>query len=50
MPKSNTASQLEEIIIIDKNLKEYPQNKFNQKKLPQLKKYFSSFIKTEAKL
>ena len=32
------------------NPEEHPQNKLNQKKQPQLKKYFSSFIKIETKL
>ena len=32
------------------NSKEHTQNEVNQKELPQLKKYFSSFIKIEAKL
>ena len=48
--KSNTAPQLVEAIIIDSNSKEHPQNKFNQKELPELKKYFTSFIKIETKL
>ena len=39
--KSNTASQLTAgITIIDRNSKEHPQNKVNQKQLPQLNKYF----------
>ena len=42
--KSNTAPQLTETIIIDMNSKEHPQNKVNQKELPQLKKYYSYFI------
>ena len=42
--KSNTAPQIKRIMIIDRNSKEHPQNKYNQKELPQLKKYFSSFI------
>ena len=42
--KSNTAPQLTGIIIIDRSSKEHPQNKVNQKELPQLNKYFRSFI------
>ena len=43
--KSNTAPQLTaRITIIDRNSKEHPQNKVNQKELSQLKKYFRSFI------
>ena len=37
--KSNTAPQPTGIII-DRNSKEHPQNKVNQKEVPQLKKYF----------
>ena len=46
----NTDPQLAKSIIIDKNSKEHTQDKVNQKDLPQLKKYFSSFIKNETKL
>ena len=42
--KSNTAPQLTGTIIIDRNFNEHRQNKVNQKELPQLNKYFSSFI------
>ena len=46
--KLNTAPQLTGIIIIiDMNFKKHPENKVNQKELPQWKKYFSSFIYTE---
>ena len=45
--KSNTAPQLTRIIRIDRNFKGHPQNKVNQKKLPQLKEFFSSFIWTK---
>ena len=48
--KLNTDPQLAETITIDRNSKEHTQNKINQKELPQLKKYFSCFIKTETKL
>ena len=37
--KSNTVSQLAEAVITDSNSKEHQQNEFNQKELPQLKKY-----------
>ena len=50
IPKVNTAPQLVETIITDISFKDYTQNKANQKELPQLKKYFSSFIKIETKL
>ena len=48
--KLNTVPHLAETIIIDRNSKEHIQNKVNQKELPQLKKYFSSFTKIETKL
>ena len=48
--KLNTAPQLAETIIFDRNSKEHTQNKVNQKKLPQLQKYFSRFTKIETKL
>ena len=47
--KLNTDPQLAETIIIDRSSKELTQNKVNQKELPQLKKYFSSFMKIETK-
>ena len=47
--KLNTDPQLAETIIIDRSSKELSQNKVNQKELPQLKKYFSSFMKIETK-
>ena len=37
-------------IIIGMNCKELTKSKVYKKKLPQLKKYFSSFIKIETKL
>ena len=42
--KPNTATQLTVITIINWNSKVNPQNKVNQEGLPQLKKYFNSFI------
>ena len=42
--KPNTATQLTVITIINWNSKVDPQNKVNQEGLPQLKKYFNSFI------
>ena len=39
--KSNTAPQLAEAVIIDRNSKEHPQNEVNQKELSQLKKHFT---------
>ena len=33
--------------MIDRNFKVHPQNKVNQKELPQLNKYFTYFIKNE---
>ena len=50
IPKLNTDPQLAETITVDRNSKEHTQNKVNQKELSQLKKYFSSLIKTEVKL
>ena len=44
--KPNTAPHLTGIIT-DMISKEHPQNKFNQKELPQLKKYLRSFTYTE---
>ena len=38
--KSNTVSQLAEAVIIDRNSKEPPQNKVNQKEPPPLKETF----------
>ena len=48
--KLKTDPQLSETITIDRNSKEHTQNKINQEKLPQSKKYFSFFIKIETKL
>ena len=48
--KLNTASQLAETITTHRNSKERTQNKVNQKELPQLNKYLSSFTKIEKKL
>ena len=48
--KLNADPQLAETIIIDRSSKQNTQNKVNQKKPPQLRKYFSSFIKIETKL
>ena len=48
--KLYTDPQLSEATIIYKNSKEHTSKKVNQKELPLLKKYFSSFIKTETKL
>ena len=42
--KPNTVTQLTVITIINWNSKVDPQNKVNQEGLPQLKKYFNSFI------
>ena len=42
--KLNTAPQLAGIIITNRNSREHPQIKVNQKEMPQLKKYFSFFI------
>ena len=43
--KSNTPPQLTAgITILDRNSKKHPQNKVNQKDLPELKKYFRSLI------
>ena len=39
--KSNTGPQLAEVVIVDGNSNEHPQNEVNQKELPQLKKYFT---------
>ena len=46
----NTAPQLAEAKIIDKNFKKHIQNNVDQKELPQIKKYFSSFTKIFTKL
>ena len=48
--KLNTAAQLAEAKIDDRNFKGHTQNRVNQKELPEIKKYFSSFIKIETKL
>ena len=42
--QEHSLHQLTRIIIINRNSKEHRQNKVNQKQLPQLKKYFRSFI------
>ena len=48
--KLNTVSQLAETKIVDRNSKERTQNKVNQKELPRIKEYFSSFTKIKTKL
>ena len=45
----NTDPQLAETVITDSNSKEHTQNNVNQKEFPQLKQYFSFFIKIEKK-
>ena len=48
MESSNQTQQ--QTIATDRNFIEHSQNKVNQKELPQLKRYFSSFTLIETKV